>query len=108
MSAVGVGVGVGVGVATTTSGDGTGGELAMSALAAALFAGLSGLAIAELLARAEPAALVVAGEPIADVDPADEGWLLVQAARAAAQRTATTQRAGVGLVVRSRLAIVPG
>lgn len=102
----GLGVGLGVGDAATTSGDGTNaGELATSALDAALLGGLTGLAMAE----PGPEALVaVGGELTAEVDPAADGWLLVHAARAAAQSTATTQRAGVGLVVRSRLAIDPG
>jgi hypothetical protein len=103
---VGVGVGLGVGVAATTSGDGTDvGELATSELVATLTAGLAGLA---LPATTLDALVAVACEPCADVDPADDGWLLVHAARAPTQRTATTQRAGVGPVVRSRLAIEPG
>jgi hypothetical protein len=72
---VGVGVGLGVDVAAT-SGEGTdAGELAMAALATALSAGLLGLAIAEPLVIAEPeaAALVAAGEPTVEVDPADDG-----------------------------------
>jgi hypothetical protein len=113
---VGVGVGLGVGVAATTSGDGTDtGELPRSALAGALPASLRGLTtaeaeLAELAEPAEPetAALDVPGDPTCEVDPADDEWLLVHAASAAAQRIVTTQRAGVGLVVRVRLAIVPG
>jgi hypothetical protein len=97
--AVGVGVGLDVGVAATMSGDGTPtGELATSALATAL-------SEAELVGPAVKALEVVSGEPAADVESADERWLLVQAATAATQRIATTQLAGVGLVVRSRLAI---
>jgi len=97
---VGVGVGVGVGVAAATSGDGAAGELIASPLAA----GLAELRLAAL------AALVVAvrGEPTPDVAPADDGWLLVHAPSVKTQRAATSQRAGVGLVVRSRLAIDPG
>lgn len=86
-----------------TSGDGLGcGELATSALAAvSAGAELTGPALEALV-------VIVAGESTADVDPADDGWLLVHAARAATQRTPTTHRASVGLVVRSRLAIDPG
>ena len=103
---VGLGVGVGVGVAATTSGDGTdAGELATSALATVLAAGVTGLVIVE---PRSAEVVDVGGELSADVAPADDGCLLVHAARAAAHRTATTKRAGVGLVVRSRLAIVPG
>jgi predicted ABC-type sugar transport system permease subunit len=94
-----------------TSGDGTdAGELAALALATALSAGLASGELAGLaIAESRVAALVVtAGDSTADVDPADDGCLLVQAASAAAQTAATTQRAGVGLVVRSRLAMDPG
>lgn len=108
--AVGVGVGLGVGVAATTSGDGTeAGELPRSALAGALLAGLRGLTTAEAEpAEPEIAALDVPDDPTCEVAPADDEWLLVHAASAAAQRIVTTQRAGVGLVVRARLAIAPG
>ena len=97
---VGLGDGVGVGVPAATSGDGTAGELMAIAL---------GTVLAELRLAA-PVALVVAvlGEPTADVEPADDGWLLLHAPSVATQSTATSQRAGVGLVVRSRLAIDPG
>jgi hypothetical protein len=67
--AVGVGVGVGVGAATF-SGDGPAGELAMSALAAALSAGLT---VLELAAPTLATLVLVSGEPTADVDPADDG-----------------------------------
>jgi len=102
---LGTGVGVGVGVATMTSGDGTdAGELAAVELAAAMSAEVAGAELAGA-ALGAGALVLTAGEPTADVAPADGGWLLVHAASAAAQTTATTQRAGVGLVVRSRLAI---
>jgi hypothetical protein len=75
------GVGLGVGDAAMTSGDGTdAGELATSELPAALSGGLRefwlstpALAAAEL-ATPVPASLVLAaGEPTAEVDPADDG-----------------------------------
>ncbi len=77
--AVGVAVAVRVGVGAT-SGDGTdAGELAIGALAAALSAGLTGAELAGVdptppeLAEPRPDALVAAaGEPTADVEPADE------------------------------------
>jgi len=62
---------------------------------------LSGLALLALV-------VAVLGEPTADVAPADDGWLLVHAPSVKTQRTATSQRAGAGLVVGSRLAIGPG
>ena len=97
---VGIGVGVDVGVAAATSGDGTAGELMAIAL---------GTVLAELrLAALAALVAAVLGELTAGVDPADDGWLLVHAPSVATQRTATSQRAGVGLVVRSRLAIDPG
>ena len=96
----GDGVGVGVGVAAATSGDGTASELMAIAL---------GTVLAELrLAALAALVAAVLGELTAGVDPADDGWLLVHAPSVATQRTATSQRAGVGLVVRSRLAIDPG
>jgi hypothetical protein len=69
-----VGVGDGVGTAATTSGDGMdAGELATSALATALSAGLV-IADPLVIAEPEPAATeVAAGEPSADVAPADDG-----------------------------------
>jgi hypothetical protein len=99
-----------VGGVATTSGDGTdAGELATSALAAARSAALSGGLTGLWIAEPEVAAPeIVVAELTADVDPADVGWPLVHAARAATERTPTTQLAGVGLVVRSRLAIDPG
>jgi hypothetical protein len=105
---VNVGVGLGVGVAAT-SGDGAdAGELATAELAASLSVGLTGFELSAPALAALAALVRTAGEPTEDVFPADDGWLLVQAANAAAQRTAIVQRAGVGLVVRSRLAITPG
>jgi hypothetical protein len=98
-----VGVGAGVG-AVMTSGDGTGaGELTTAVLAGAtLAAALFGTELAALVG------LLGGLTTELNVAPADDGWLLVHAAKAAAQTTATTHLADVGLVVRSRLAMHPG
>jgi hypothetical protein len=98
---VGVGVALGVGAAMT-SGDGTdAGELTTAVLAGATLA-IFGTELEALVA------LLGWLTRKLDVAPADDGWLLVHAARAATQRTATTELASVGLVVRSRLAMEPG
>ncbi len=101
---VGFAVGVGVGYGPTTmSGDGPDADaLATPALGAAL---------ACAVPVAERAAFVgLLGEltTVFDAAPADEGWLLVHAARVAAQTTAVAQRARVRRVVRARLAMLPG
>ena len=99
--AVGFGVGVGVGVAAAMSDGGLdAGELATAVLSGATLAGA--LFGTELAA---PVGLVSELTTGLDAAPAEDGWLLVHATKAAKHRTATTERAGVGLVVRSRLAI---
>jgi hypothetical protein len=112
------GVGLGVGAATTSGDSAAAGELGTSELAAAVAGSeLAGSALTGTALNGDDA-LAAVPEPAVAVGPEEVRWLLVQAARVATQKTATTQRtarrgdrscrAGAALVFRSRLAMDPG